>query len=96
MKKVSCFAVCVFLSFLWIPLVSAAPNNGPAAQNQTGQVQDSQQGGQVIKPKAGISWKEKVLKQREIQKKAAARRNILMQQAEKERQKNATPPVKNP
>jgi hypothetical protein len=96
MKKVSCFAVCVFLSFLWIPLVSAAPDNGAAAQKQAGQVQDSPQSGQVIRPKAGISWKEKVLKQREIQKKAAARRNILMQQAEKERQKNAPPPAMNP
>jgi hypothetical protein len=95
MKRVSCFAVCVFLSFLWVPLVSAAPNQSPAAQNPK-QVQNSTQSGQVVRPKAGISWKEKVLKQREIQKRAAARRNALMQQAEKEKQKNVPPPAMNP
>ena len=97
MKKMPCVAVCVFLSFLWIPLVSAAPNNGPAPQKQQGQVPaSSPEFGQIIRPKAGISWKEKVMKQREIQKRAAARRSVLMQQAEKERQKSPktapTPP----
>lgn len=94
MKRTSCFAVCAFLSFLWIPLAVAAPKNAPATQDPA-----AADVGQIVRPKAGISWKEKVVKQREVQKKATSRRNVLMQQAEKEKQKNpkdVPPPQTNP
>lgn len=35
----------------------------------------------AIQPRAGISWKEKVMMEREIQKRAAASRNALMREA---------------
>lgn len=100
MKRTSCVAVGVFLSFLWIPIVIAAPNTGAATQKQRPQVQqNSTQSGKAVQPKAGIDWKNKVLKEREIKKRAAARRNVLMQQAEKEKskkQQNAPSPAMNP
>ena len=49
----------------------------------------SAQSDQIIPPKAGISWKEKVMMQRDIQKRAAASRNALMRQAAIERQKES-------
>jgi len=85
MKRVSCFAICVFLSFLWGSTAGAGENKSPAPQTPPA----ATQGDQIIKPKEGISWKEKVMMQREIQKKAAARRNILMNQAESAKQKGA-------
>ena len=101
MKRVACFAVGVFLSFLWVPLLSAAPNTGVASQKQKPPAQAQKaaqrQSGQVVRLKAGIDWKEKVLKQREVKKRAAARRNALMQQAaKKEKQKNVPPPAMIP
>lgn len=92
MKKFYCSVVCVFLSFMWISMTSAATKNDPATQKQKqqSQAQRTVQVGQtqVVRPKAGISWKEKVLMQREIQKRAEARRNALLRQAESERRKN--------
>lgn len=82
MKKVSCFAACVLFLFLWIPLAGAGTTKAPAPQGQA-----SAEFGKIVRPKAGISWKEKVMMQREIQKKAAARRNALLRQAAIERQK---------
>ena len=86
MKRVPYLAICVLLSFIWITLVNAGQNDSPADQKQQGQVQTSAHGNGIIPPKAGISWKEKVIMQREIRKRAAASRNALMRQAELERQ----------
>lgn len=102
MKRASCVAVGVFLSFLWIPIAIAAPNTGAATQKQRPQVQTQNptQSGQNVRPKReGIDWKNKVLKERDIKKRAAARRNVLMQQAEKQKPKtpqNVPPPAMNP
>lgn len=114
MKRVSYLSVYVLLSFMWIPLVSAGPNNSSPTQEQQGQVQTSAQSNHaiqsrvglpgkekvttqrvitvprdpiippsdpIIPPRAGISWKEKVMMEREIQKRAAASRNALMREA---------------
>jgi hypothetical protein len=89
MKKVTYLALCVLLSFIWIPLVSAGPNDSPAVQNQQGQVYSSAPGNDIIPPRAGISWKEKVMIEREIQKRARASRTLLMRQAAIEKQKES-------
>ena len=79
MKKIFCVVACAFFSMTLLPMANAATNSNAALQQPSGLNE------QVIRPKAGISWKEKVLMQREIQKRAVARRNILLQQAERER-----------
>lgn len=77
--------VFVLLSFIWITMTGAEPNNGAAAEDQAILPQVSIDGEEIIPPRAGISWKEKVMMQREIKKRAAARRNTLMREAEMER-----------
>jgi hypothetical protein len=138
MKRVSCVAVGVVLSFIWIPLVSAGTNNGLSTQNQQGQMQTSVQNGQVISaqqqqsqlqasgqngqfrqpgtvtdipgngkdgmeqegliltdpiipPKAGIPWKERVVIQRAIHKRAEASRIALLRQAALDNQNQRQP-----
>ena len=83
MKRVFCSAVCVLFLFSWIPMTAAGTNKTPAPQ----QGQTSAEFGKIVRPKAGISWKEKTMMQREIQKRAAARRNVLIRQAEAQRLK---------
>jgi hypothetical protein len=114
MKRVSCMAICVLLSFIWIPLVSAGTNNSLPTQVQQGQERTSVQNGQflqpnvrtglpwqekgtmqreseimtdpIIPPRAGISWKEKVMRERAIHNRAEASRNALLRQAALDRQ----------
>ncbi|MDO9041561.1 MAG: hypothetical protein Q7U64_04340 [Desulfocapsaceae bacterium] len=121
MKRVSWIAICVLLSFIWIPLVSAGTNNGSSTQEQQNQVTSSAQNDQlvqpstrmviplrkkgtmpresqiqsdpIIQPQAGISWKEKVMREREIQKRAAASRNALMREAAIDAQNETQNPV---
>lgn len=85
MKIVPYITVSVLFSFMWIPMATAEPNNTTAAPEQNIQMQTPVQGEQIILPRAGISWKEKVMMQREIKKRAAASRNTLMREAEMER-----------
>jgi hypothetical protein len=47
----------------------------------------------IIQPRAGISWKEKVMREREIQKRAAASRNALMREAAIDAQNETQNPV---
>jgi len=121
MKRVSWIAICVLLSFIWIPLVSAGTNNSSSTQEQQNQVTSSAQNDQlvqpstrmviplrkkgtmpresqiqsdpIIQPQAGISWKEKVMREREIQKRAAASRNALMREAAIDAQNETQNPV---
>lgn len=121
MKRVSWIAICVLLSFIWIPLVSAGTNNSSSTQEQQNQVTSSAQNDQlvqpstrmvipwkkkgmmpresqiqsdpIIQPRAGISWKEKVMREREIQKRAAASRNALMREAAIDAQNETQNPV---
>ncbi|MFO7601773.1 MAG: hypothetical protein R6X27_18500 [Candidatus Desulfacyla sp.] len=98
MKKAPYAVVFVVLSLIWIAMAGAAPNNGTATQGQAIQPQTSIDGDQIIPPKAGISWKEKVMMWREIKKRGQASRNALMSEAEKERKKKPPMParVKSP
>ena len=86
MKIVPYITVSVLFSFMWIPMATAEPNNTTTAPDQNIQVRTPMQGEQIIPPRAGISWKEKLMMQREIKKRAAASRNTLMRQAAMERQ----------
>ena len=82
MKRVSYLAICVLLPLMWITMAAGAGQSNSQAQA-------SSQSEQIIPPKAGISWKEKVMMQRDIQNRAAASRNALMRQAAIERQKES-------
>lgn len=93
MKKVPCAVVLVLLSFIWIAMAGSAPNNSAAAQDQAIQPQTSIDGEQIIPPTAGISWKERVMMWREINKRAAASRNALMREAAMERRNEGRNPV---
>jgi hypothetical protein len=93
MKIVLYVAVSVLFSFMWIPMSTAESNNPPAAPEQEIQVRTPIQGEQIIPPRAGISWKEKVMMQREIKKRAVARRNTLMREAAMERRNESLKPM---
>ena len=114
MKRVSWIAICVLLSFIWIPLVNAATKNSSSTQEQQDQVRTSVQNDlliqpstrmtipwkekgtmprerqiqsdPIIQPRAGISWKEKVMRERAIHKRAEASRNALLRQAALDRE----------
>ena len=75
-------------------MASAEPNNATEAQDQAIQPQTSIDGDQIIPPKAGISWKEKVMMWREIKKRGAAQRNLLLGEAEKEKRQKPPMPTK--
>lgn len=63
------------------------PNSGSSLLASTGdQVNSSPSGDQIIRPRAGISWKELVMRQREIKKRAFASRTALMLQVAEENQ----------
>jgi len=94
MKKVPYAVVFVLLSLIWVGMAGAEPDNGPATRDQAIQPQTSIDGDQIIPPRAGISWKEKVMMWREIKKRGAASRNDLMREAEEERQKKPPKPVR--
>ena len=70
---------------MWISMATAGSNDSTAAQDQGFQDQIFIQGERIIIPRAGVSWKERVMMQREIKKRAAAMRNTLMRQAATER-----------
>jgi len=93
MKIVPYVAVSVLFSFMWIPMSTAESNNTTAAPEQEIQVRTPIQGEQIITPRAGISWKEKVMMQREIKKRAVARRNALMREAAMERLNESLKPI---
>ena len=93
MKIVPLLTVSVLFSFMWIPMAAAEPNSTAAASEQNIQVQPPVLGEQIIPPRAGISWKEKLMMQREIKKRAAASRNTLMRQAATERQNEGRKPM---
>jgi len=93
MKRMPYIAVSILFSFMWIPMTAAEPNNTTAASEQNIQVQAPIQGEQIIPPRAGISWKEKLMMQREIKKRAAASRNTLMREAEMERRNQSLKPL---
>jgi hypothetical protein len=59
----------------------AVPSNSLPVQVLQDQGQTVATGDQIIRPRAGISWKELVMRQREISRRAAASRNTLMAQA---------------
>jgi len=94
MKKVPYVAVWILFSFIWIAMAGAEPNNATEAQDQAIQPQTSIDGDQIIPPKAGIDWKSKVMMWREIKKRGAAQRNLLLGEAEKERRKKPPIPTK--
>jgi hypothetical protein len=93
MKIVPYVAVSVLFSFMWIPMATAEPNNTTAAPDQKIQAQIPIWGEQIIPPRAGISWKERVMMQREIRKRAAARRNTLMREAAMKRRNEGRKPM---
>lgn len=93
MRRVAYVAVSVLFSFMWIPLATAEPNKTTAATDQNIQVHTPIHGEQIIPPRAGISWKEKVMMQREIKKRAVARRNTLMREAAMERRNERRKPM---
>ncbi len=89
MKRTFLLAAFFVLAVVWIAPVYAGPNGEPATQSQAGQVQQPGQSGQatdmrVVPPYMSI--REKVMIQREIQKRAAASRNALMREALMERE----------
>lgn len=89
MKKAPYVVVSILFSFLWISTANAEPNNMAAAQDREFQDRAYIQGEQIIPPRAGVSYKERVMMQREIKKRAAAMRNTLMREAAIERQKES-------
>ena len=72
MKKAPYVVVSILFSFLWISTANAEPDNTAAARDQGFQDQTYIQGERIIPPRAGVSYKERVMMQREIKKRAAA------------------------
>lgn len=84
MKRLCYTAVSVLFSFMWISVAIAEQSNTTSVPDQNEGVQTPLQGEQIIPPRAGVSWKERVWMQREIKKRAAASRNTLLREAAKE------------
>jgi hypothetical protein len=77
MNKLFLWVVGALMSLLSITAVNAGPNDIP-----TTQIYDSlDQNEQIIPPKAGISWREQVMKERAIMKRAAEMRNANLRNA---------------
>lgn len=97
MKKVPFMATCFFLFWVWIPIAVAGTFDNEASQDLTIQPQTSIDGNTIIPPKAGISWKEKVMMWREIKERGLAERNRLIAEDIKNRKKKENPvTVKSP
>lgn len=77
MKRLFVLAACALISLLLV----AAVNAGPADNSETQSFESLVQSGQVNRPKAGISWREKVMRERAIMYRASDRRNALMRKA---------------
>jgi hypothetical protein len=89
MKIVSYVVVSILFTFLMISTANAEPDDMAAAQHRRFQDETYIQGERIIPPSAGVSWKERVMMQREIKKRAQAMRNTLMREATIERQKES-------
>lgn len=77
MKMFFLLAAIALMSLLPITAVNAGPKNVPA--NQPHENLDQRE--QVTQPKVGISWREQVMKERIIMKRAAEMRNANMRNA---------------
>jgi len=87
MKKLKVFVAAISLLFLLFITANAAPNDKPTVD------ENLYQSGQIIRPKAGISWHEQVDKQRSILRRGAEKRNAAKRDAlmgKKENMENAT------
>ena len=89
MKMASYIVVSIIFSLLWISTANAEPDSMAAAQHRRFQDKTYIQGERIIPPRAGVSYKERVMMQREIKKRAQAMRNTLMREAAIERQKES-------
>ena len=89
MKIVSYVVVSILFTFLMISTANAEPDDMAAGQHRRFQDETYIQGERIIPPSAGVSWKERVMMQREIKKRAQAMRNTLMREATIERQKES-------
>ncbi|MGB5156739.1 hypothetical protein [Desulfobacterium sp. N47] len=75
MKKLQFFAVAVLMLFFLAITVNAAQNDQSNAEDNI------VQSGQIIRPKAGLSWHEQVDKQRTFMRRGSERRNAAKRDA---------------
>jgi hypothetical protein len=89
MKQTLFLAASIICALVWVVPVHAGSSGAPAAQEQGTQVQQSDQGGKPVDSRVVppyMSARQKVMIQREIQKRAAASRNAIMREALMERE----------
>jgi len=89
MTRLFVLTVCVLISFLLV----AAVNAGPTDNSETQSFESLVQSGQINRPKAGISWREQVMRERAIMYRASDKRNALQRKAlrgEQEQMEGAT------
>ena len=81
MKTLFVWALIALISFLPITAVNANPNGVPANQPYENAYENLDQDEQITPPKAGISWREQVKKDRTNMRRSAEMRNANMRNA---------------
>lgn len=81
MKRCFSLSIVLLVSMILISPVYAESNDTPISQAPQNQIQPLAPDTQIVLPKAGVSWKEKVMMQRYLQKRGAESRNTLKRKA---------------